>query len=185
MMKKLLALGLVVALIGLPIPPARADDSDIFGAEIQPNVLIAIDNSGSMGDLIYADPYDPGTTYTPATYVATKVYKKVSGVYSVYANTIADVVSSASARTALSSTGYWSGRIGGSSLSLFVGSYLNWLATPGATQVKKIDVAQRVLTKLVTNVEGVRFGLMTFANNNQQAQGGGRSSPPSEVTRLR
>ena len=100
MSKKLLALRLIVALICLPLLPARADDSDIFGAEVQPNVLIAIDNSGSMGDLIYADPYGATTTYA-GTYVGENVYKKISGGYSVYANTMANVTS-ASAQTALS-----------------------------------------------------------------------------------
>ncbi|HEX9901090.1 MAG TPA: PilC/PilY family type IV pilus protein, partial [Candidatus Methylomirabilis sp.] len=71
--------------------------------------------------------------------------------------------------------------------SLFTGNYLNWLATPGAQQVKKMDVAKRVLTKLVTNVEGVRFGLMQFTNNGTQGQGGGKivapiGSSPSTLT---
>lgn len=180
--KKPIALALSVWLFcfnGPPIstvPPARADDSDIFGAEIQPNVLLAFDTSGSMDNTIYSDPYDVATTYT-GTYENAKVYQKVRSVYSVYANTIADV-SSASARTVLSSAGYWSGRIGGSYRSLFTGNYLNRLATPGAQQVKKMDVAKRVLTKLVTNVEGVRFGLMQFTNNSIQGQGGGKLVAP-------
>ena len=120
--KKPIALALSVWLFcfnGPPIlnvSPARADDSDIFGAEIQPNVLLAFDTSGSMDNTIYSDPYDVATTYT-GTYATTKVYQRVNSAYTVYANTIADVTSS-SARTALSSAGYWSGRIGGSNRSL-------------------------------------------------------------------
>ncbi len=53
-MKKAIALGLAVSLAFLTVPVnvrlARADDSDIFGANIQPNVLIAIDTSASMND---------------------------------------------------------------------------------------------------------------------------------------
>jgi len=183
MTKKLLACCLIVTLVGLPLPRARADDSDIFGAEIQPNILIAFDTSGSMDDKIYADPYEAATTYT-GTYDVVKVYKKTTSwgwggttTYSVYANSIAEV-SSSSARTALTNAGYWSGSIGGSTVNLFVGNYLNWLATPGATLVKKIDVAKRVLTKLVTNTEGVRFGLMDFTNNSKQGQGGGEIDAP-------
>ena len=189
MTKKLLACCLIVALVGLPLPMARADDSDIFGAEIQPNVLIAFDTSGSMDDTIYADPYETATTYT-GTYVATSVYKSTTSryggtTYSVYATSIS-AVNSSSARTALSTAGYWSGSIGGSTVSLYVGNYLNWLATPGATQVKKIVVAKRVLTKLVTNTEGVRFGLMDFTNNSTQGQGGGEIDAPigSDTTTL-
>ena len=48
-----------------------------------------------------------------------------------------------------------------------------------------MDVAKRVLTKLVTNVEGVRFGLMQFTNNGTQGQGAGRSLLPSGAARLR
>ena len=40
----------------LPSPAAVfADDSDIFGANIQPNVLIMIDDSGSMADAAPSD----------------------------------------------------------------------------------------------------------------------------------
>ena len=189
MMKKILALGLIVALIGLPFPPARADDSDIFifGAHIQPNVLIAIDTSGSMDDTIYADPYDINTTYDlhnsctsgndKVNCVAATVYKKKNGKYTVYADSI-DAVTSSSARTALSTNGFWSGSIGGSTYNLYVGNYLNWLATPGAQQVAKITVAKQVLTKLVTNTEGVRFGLMRFTNNGNQGYGGGKILSP-------
>ena len=40
-------------------PRAWADDSDIFGANIQPNVTIIIDSSGSMAVQMPADSYDP------------------------------------------------------------------------------------------------------------------------------
>ena len=166
MTKKLLACLLIVALVGLPLPMARADDSDIFGADVQPNVLLFLDSSGSMNYTIYADPYDSATSYT-GTYVATKVYKSgLYGSYSLYANSIV-AVPSVPAQAALRSVGYWSGLIGGSTVNLYVGNYLNWQATPGATLTRKIDVAKRVLTKLVTNTEGVRFGLAMFRNNNQ------------------
>jgi type IV pilus assembly protein PilY1 len=178
MSKKLLALVLTVALLGLPLPPVRADDSDIFGAEISPNVLLAFDTSGSMDDLIPANPYSASTTYT-GTYDAAKVYKKTWSGYSVYKNTIAEVPDTAdtppsSARDALTKDGHWSGKIGGSKVTLSTGNYLNWMATAGTEQVKKIVVAKRVLTKLVTNTEGVRFGLMSFTANPWAGQGGGK-----------
>jgi hypothetical protein len=47
---RLIGLGSIAALLVLPTSAALADDSDIFGANIQPNVVIMIDNSGSMGD---------------------------------------------------------------------------------------------------------------------------------------
>ena len=64
-MKRLVAILLCLALLPMPMPASkvRADDSDIFGASIQPNVLFLIDNSASMA---LGDPhvaYDPSTTY--------------------------------------------------------------------------------------------------------------------------
>ena len=53
---------------------AYADDTDIFGSNIQPNVMLMLDSSGSMSDLILSDPYDSGGTYT-GTYTSTVVYK--------------------------------------------------------------------------------------------------------------
>ena len=181
--KKLLALGLIVALIGLPLPPppVRADDTDIFGTNIQPNVLLAMDDSGSMNDQIYATPYDPTQVYAAANTcnpacVATTVYKQTTShgqtTYSVYATSIS-AVSSSSAQTALSTTGFWSGQIKKSSVSLYLGDYLNWQASSFSQLATKISVMQRVLTQLVTSVKGVRFGLMTFANNNCSGSLGG------------
>lgn len=43
---------------------AKADDSDIFTMNVQPNVLLAITNATSMNDTIYSIPYDPGTHTT-------------------------------------------------------------------------------------------------------------------------
>ncbi len=189
MSKKLLALGLIVLLVGPPIPPARADDTDIFGSSVQPNVLLAMDNSGSMNDQVYSSPYDPTQTYAAANTcspacVATTVYHQTTTTrrgrstttYPVYATSIS-AVNSSSAQSALSTTGYWSGTIGGGSYSLFLGDYLNWLASPGATLVAKITVMQQVLTNLVTSAQGVRFGLMTFANNNCEGALGNPSHP--------
>ncbi len=160
-------------LSSLGVTVARADDSDIFGTNIAPNVLIIFDNSGSMSDTIPASGYSPSTTYnTPLTYTTTKVYRKYTRrrdctpssapCYKVYANTVNDVAS-ASARSALNSNGYWSGSISGSNVDLYVGNYLNYLACSSCSAPQqKIVVAKRVLNNLISNVEGVRFGVMKF-----------------------
>ena len=170
------------AIAALMMPsPARADDSDIFGANIQPNILILLDNSGSMNDVIDSIPYDSGTTYTVLNVCGSLknqscdspvVYKAVSGgKYTVYANTISQV-SKSSARNALSNVGFWSGSIGGSNVDLYVGNYLNYqigfCASVNCVGEKKIDIAKRVLKSLVDNVTGVRFGFMKFWNNDTQ-----------------
>lgn len=60
-------------LILTSVSPARALDTDIFtGTQVDPNVLIVFDNSGSMGNVpyntypttVYTGPADPGVIYT-------------------------------------------------------------------------------------------------------------------------
>src|SRR5206468_9751812 len=62
-MKRLTALVLIAALLLQLHPVAFADDSDIFGHNVQPNVLIILDNSGSMDDTVPSGEYNPATTY--------------------------------------------------------------------------------------------------------------------------
>jgi type IV pilus assembly protein PilY1 len=183
-MKRAVALALAVSLCVLNVPlnvrSARADDSDIFGANIQPNVLIMLDTSGSMDDLISTWPFHPDTTYS-GSYVASPsqgtVYKRTFTGYSVYKNDI-DSVPSGSARSALTDNGFWSGRIGGTRYNLFTGNYLNWQNDPRSQDKKKIDIAKEVIDNLVNNTEGVRFGLMKFADNGNRGDGGGEIVAP-------
>jgi len=93
---------------------AFADDSDIFGANIQPNVLVLLDNSGSMDEVIGSYPYGNGTTYSVINKCGSAktsacstpvVYKAgAGGTYTLYKNTVADV-NKTQARTALNSSG--------------------------------------------------------------------------------
>ncbi len=193
MKKKGIALALSASLLVLHIPPianlppARADDSDIFGATVQPNVLILIDTSASMNDEVDTHLYVASTTYavvnkcgsgsSKSACVSTVVYQKTgsgsSSTYTLYKNTVADVTGSPcascpAARTALSTTGYWSGTIGGSSVSLFLGNYLNsqlGLCAAPPCREPKITIAKRVISNLIANTEGVRFGTMKFKPN--------------------
>jgi len=197
MMNRLMALILVAAQLVFMLPPrAFADDSDIFGANIQPNVLIIIDNSGSMADDVPSNAYDntnsypvllqcdPVTTKKPKTTTysnctSASVYQSSSsGVYDFYKSSVSNVTGSGSpgARTALNSDGYWSGKINGSTVNLFTGNYLNYLlgscANGGACIEPKMQVAQRVVNSLLDNVKGVRFGIMTFYYGSNGVRGG-------------
>jgi type IV pilus assembly protein PilY1 len=177
-LKRALALVLIATFLSLQVHPAvLADDSDIFGANIQPNVLILLDNSGSMDDEILSEPYVPATTYSVVNRCGSHknsactsdvVYKSgSSNTYTKYADTVGDV-NKASAQTALNTVGYWSGRISGSNVDLFTGNYLNYqigFCANGNCTEKKIDIAKSVLTNLVDTVTGVRFGFMKFWNN--------------------
>jgi type IV pilus assembly protein PilY1 len=183
-MKTAIALVLTGVLSLWSLTPAVADDSDIFGANIQPNVMILIDSSQSMSDDVTSIPYDnnlsPGYEVVdrcgpfrnqPCT--TTVVFRQTSSnpnVYRVYQNTIAQVPSS-SARTALTNVGFWSGRISGSNVSLFVGNYLNYqlgVCAQAACTEPKITIAKRVISNLITNTEGVRFGTMKFRTGGGQ-----------------
>jgi type IV pilus assembly protein PilY1 len=186
--KRLIALVLVTTFLSLQIHPAVfADDSDIFGANIQPNVLILLDSSGSMKDYVLSSPYGSATTYNVINKCGSQkntacstpvVYKSGSNnTYTKYKDTVAEVQAiKPSAATALNSVGYWSGKINGSNVDLFLGNYLNYqigFCANGNCQDRKIDIAKRVLRNVFSTVTGVRFGLMKFYNNSNQGQGGG------------
>lgn len=184
-MTRVIALILIAGQLAFMLPrPVSADDSDIFGANIRPNIVLLIDNSGSMSDSAPSNAYDPVNVYgvnqqcdpvtssskprttTYSDCVGTKVYRVGSkSTYSTYANTIADV-SSSSARNSLTNTGYWSGTISGSNVTLYTGNYINYLlgacSSGGACLEPKMTIAKRVVNSLLDNVQGVRFGVMTF-----------------------
>ena len=189
-MKRLTALVLIATFLTLLVHPlvVRADDSDIFGANIQPNVVIMIDNSGSMADSAPSNSFDaPPPSGSAPYYTALNICGKnqnqactsaavfkggSSSKYTSYANDVPSV-NSASAQTALNTSGYWSGKISGSTVNLFTGNYLNYLygtcASQGACNKPKMQIAKEVINSLLDNVQGVRFGIMTFyydSNNN-------------------
>jgi type IV pilus assembly protein PilY1 len=177
-MKNILRVSLIAGFFVAQISPAFADDSDIFGRNVQPNVMILFDSSGSMSDQVPSQPYDPATTYptinkcgNPATSACdpVKVYKLNSNKYTVYANTVA-LVNKTSAQTALNANGSWSGSISGTNYDLFLGNYLNWKLSGNypATE-QKIVIAKRVITNLLNSVEGVAFGVMKFNSSENGA----------------
>ncbi len=183
--KRLTAVSLISAMMLQAAPAAFADDSDIFGANIKPNVLIMLDNSLSMSDNVNSQSYAPATTYAAVSTcgssfnsacASAKVYRSPFWhQYLSYANTVS-AVNSASARAALSTTGYWSGTISGSPVNLYVGNYINYqyagcvgVTCPNA----KMGIAKRVINNLLDSVAGVRFGVMQFTNNAAVGTGGG------------
>ena len=50
--------------------------------------------------------------------------------------------------------------------TLYDGNYLNWLATP-PTLATKLSIVQNVATTLLTSLNGVNVGMMTFNDNSQ------------------
>jgi type IV pilus assembly protein PilY1 len=87
--------------------------------------------------------------------------------YAYYAADINDV-SDNNARSALRAVGYWTGTIGGSSVSLYHGNYLNYtVCTSCGTLQSKISIAKTVLANVISNTSGVRFGAMKYAAGGQ------------------
>ncbi len=161
-------------------------DTSIYGvstATIQPNVLIILDNSGSMsGTIIMGDPYNPATTY-PQTNgcqgqpCSSNTVYRWRGVEKIWQNYISNVntITCSTAKNALLTVGTYQGRLASSTgacsgavtASFATGNYVNWLTQSGGTRAK-MDVAKEVLTNLLNTTTGVKFGLMIF----NQSQGG-------------
>ena len=79
-MKKALVLYALVCLYCWSL--ALADDSDMFGISVQPNVLILFDSSQSMDATIHSSSYNPATSYAGG-YTSTVVYQRISSGYYV------------------------------------------------------------------------------------------------------
>ena len=169
------------------MPAARAldqypGDTVVYGAatqSIEPNVLIILDNSGSMDETIVAgDPYDPDTVYPPGNgcqgqpCATNKVYRwrAIEGKWVSHINDV-NSISCNQARNALLQNGLYQGwlRTNGTcsstSGSFALGNYINWLSASGGYRTK-MEVAQEVLTNLINTTSGVRFGLMLFNQSN-------------------
>lgn len=172
-MKKLIIL-ISIAVWMAAAGVALADDTAIYGSgaiNVQPNVLIIFDTSGSMGTQdVPGEYYDPATTYA-GTYSPNVVYSRSwwSWSYSWFADSISDL-NCASVESALSTDGYVTSNVnsgptygcGGWNRTLRLGNWLNYDQSTGGAMRTRIDVAQEVITNLINDTDGVRFGLMRF-----------------------
>jgi type IV pilus assembly protein PilY1 len=166
----------VFTLLAWPVS-SYADDTDIYGSTnttIQPNVLIIFDNSGSMNDdvAVDPDPYDPATDYSSdGSYSKNKVYRKQSGNWNSFITNVSSLSSwCPTAYSSLTNSGIYTGKVqnsngcGSTSRTTALGNYLNYLSGPGATSRPKLEIAKDVITNIIQNTDGVRFGLMNFGS---------------------
>lgn len=182
--KNLLSIFAVCGIICLPFVTA-ADDTSIFGGgtlDVEPNVLIIFDNSGSMNwstEQFQGTAYDPGTIY-PGTHDARYVYYKERGQINWYtfrnigANYHVDSneIGCPDARETLNTKGHWIGNISNRSpygcstrdtaRRLRTGNYWNYLDSVSAVEKTRLQIAKEVITELVQTTTGVRFGIMIF-----------------------
>lgn len=122
-------------------------------------VLIVLDNSGSMNEAVYADPYDPGVAYT-GNFSGTTTYNvSADGWFSPYSfNT-----SWPSSPTAYLVNSDQSER------GQYSGNYLNWIyfhatdtqraAIPALT---RIQLAKQAVNTVLASSSGTDFGVMIF-----------------------
>jgi type IV pilus assembly protein PilY1 len=178
----------------------RADDIEIYGTvtnpDIEPNVLIIFDTSGSMStEDVPGAPYDPFQTYAcgSCSYSANAVYysryNSATGQYGwdLFASSV-NSISCSSIKTTLLTQGYAEGYIrsnyysyscgGTTKRYLRLGNYLNYMETGVGPYLSRISVARSVLTDLIATTENVRFGLMVF----NFEQGGRLIAPMGSVS---
>jgi type IV pilus assembly protein PilY1 len=182
---------LVLLIILSPFGRALALDTDLYvvtSDEVQPNILIIFDNSGSMNDYIPGVPYDPNVTYTygASNYPNRVYYRTTWGNWNVYRNDVTEIACD-SIKAALVSEGFYNGRIRFTSsacgwdryVNLRTGNYLNYMeVTGGPADRPKLEVAKGIVKSFINTTDGVRFGAMIFNNN----EGGRMLRPVRDMT---
>lgn len=191
------ALMMGIAVLVVPFPAAAAPDlytgdTAIYGgspSNVQPNVMIILDTSGSMDDPANpSTPYDPTATYTVSNSCSgggcatNTVYRCTAfglecGNWTQHVTNVTSVTTScggSNPRQRLETTGQWnsgsnrlqtSGACARGTGIYALGNWINWRNLIGGVPEPKIDIAKRVLTNIVQNTSGVRFGLMVFNGN--------------------
>jgi len=155
-----------------------ADDTEIYGTvtnpDLEANILIIFDSSGSMSTVdVPGDPYDAANVYT-GSYSTNAVYERYwswaswSYQWRIFADDVNDL-NCTWIKDDLLDQGYAYGRIysssyacGGSLRRLRTGNFMNYDESGVGTLKSRIEVAQQVVTDLINNTTGVRFGLMRF-----------------------
>ena len=187
-MKKIAGFCISICALFLAIGGLHAADMDIYGStslNVQPNVLIVFDTSGSMDETVpgTAEDYDPDEDYSEyAAYAEDGVYYWYAWTrrWVPFPNRSGTPISYTSlgctaARDALGGdAGQWQGRIYTSSpynccsswtctsYSLRRGKYLNYLASPLDSDQRKVDVGISAITPIVETRTNFNFGLMRF-----------------------
>jgi len=175
-MKKWLLIAIML-IVGATVS-SRADDTEIYGTvtnpDLEPNILIIFDSSGSMGTVdVPGDPYDAATVYT-GSYSSNEVYERYwsrgsrSYEWRLFAGDVNDL-NCTWIKDDLLDQGYAYGRIysssyacGGFRRRLRLGNFMNYDESGVGTPKSRIEVAQQVVTDMINNTSGVRFGIMKF-----------------------
>jgi type IV pilus assembly protein PilY1 len=159
----------------------------VLSSRVDPNVMLLIDNSGSMNNVIWHEDYDPSTKpqteYTPSN---DWVYRYGNNWYYIY-NSNDYILSNIYRSNEWYYFGYYNGSnistiklklpdpVGGRS-SRYNGHYLKWMLSTltGGNDTDltnntlpneyRMEVARSVANSIVTDVSDVRFGISKFYN---------------------
>lgn len=119
--------------------------------QVEANVMILFDNSGSMNEAMYPPEYDASVVY-PGDYDSTRMY---------YIGNTGPFTINGRTATLISAPGGNSGR--------YIGNYINyifWVATDEQRDNipldTRMDVAHEVMYDIIDRSNGVRFGLANF-----------------------
>lgn len=179
------AIALAIAAMFLLSPSAGADDTTLFSAVVPPNVLLMVDNSGSMSNLVWHPDYNPNVPNIGCTpYSESSTYSWNEGSYLT-----GDPCLTGKSRSIPAPDEKWDWYV--------PGHYLNWLFSLAANGViddiqlenngtysdcldaegnggtysvhirSRIQAAQDVLREVICQVNAVgevRFGLAQFEN---------------------
>lgn len=164
---------------------ALADDTDIYGTtsvSVPPNVMIIMDNSGSMKTKdVGGEPYDPATDYSlsPETGYSpvprSAVYYKSGSSWYQFASDVSLICSTV--RDELNTRGYTRNReyvrtnlhCGGNTRYYFrLGNFINYENSTLDAEYRYV-VAQKAISRMLNNTTDKNFGIMHF---NSSANGG-------------
>jgi len=162
---RLAAAAVLLLVAAVPLPGVAQDcDVPLFIQEtnVLANVMLLVDNSGSMNEAMYHSDYDPDVVWSGNFDAATTYYVNASGPKTP-SNFNGTWPGSPSANLVASDSGQ-SGR--------YRGNYLNWIffhATDeqraALPQITRIRVAKVVVTDILERSRHVRFGLTRFNDN--------------------
>lgn len=186
---------LLTAFVAAPLYAFTPVQAPILSAAaVTPNVMILLDNSGSMDSIIWHPGYVDATTY-PSVDRCTSYSRFLgcTGWGAVAADdTYYPVINSNNTQQGNCSAGYRLFRYGGSQRCMFMpdpvgggstrykGNYIRYLVVNNVAAASiptdyRMDVARQVTTSIVTNNRGLRYGLITFNPPTSQDSGPGGS----------
>ncbi|WP_415771499.1 pilus assembly protein [Pseudomonas sp. LB3P38] len=170
-----------------------SDSPLLSAAAVAPNVMLLIDDSGSMNSIIYAAGFDPAVNRTPA-----RQCNALLGLCLGFSSITGDTVFLSSLPTSGCSNGYYAfynnslapqclklpDPVGGEN-TRYSADYISYLVglangnnrdftTGSIPNDYRMNVARKAATDLVTTNRGLRIGLATFnpVNSNNAGNGG-------------